>query len=117
MTKEMFLKELSKIDGWHFAPAPIRGNAIRAMLSAGKRTERPIVCCPITAVYFKKTGKFLPASRYEFAAKELNLTFELALDLTRAADNANLDKRYKSDAGEIYKLRRELLEACKLKPI
>lgn len=65
--------------------------------------------CPITAVYYRKTGLFIPASRYPEAADKLRLDGDFACDIVIAADN-----RFVSVGGERPKYRNRLIEVLGL---
>ncbi len=61
--------------------------------------------CPITYVALKETGKSFTLCQYDEAAREINLSNQLKLDIVEAADNSINHKP---------ELRAKLLEACKL---
>jgi len=63
--------------------------------------------CPITAVYYYVKGVAIEPGRFETAARELGLPWQLARDIVAAADR---DPGHKDTM-----LRAKLLEACGLR--
>ena len=100
ITAEEFLEALKDLPkDWEKSSQKCR---IRIMTGGDKFPELGL--CPITAVYYHKTGKYVSAGNFQFAADRLNLC--KAFDIVRASDRTHFEYR-----DDLKFLREKMLEA------
>jgi len=96
MTEEELLEDLKHLPSdWERSGPNCR---IRLTLPDGR------LLCPLTAVYFHKTGEYIFALDFRDAASRLGATI-IAIDIVRASDRTHLNEAH------LVLLRDKMLEA------